>query len=604
MKKFKKIFAFITFTLFVAAVLFALSSCSNEKSITADVTVKYLTSEDYLSGDYEGKLSDTLSVSNDEKGYAVFDLTLLDMKNITESAKGKVTMQFSSEGGDDFTYKVEEIPTGDNTDENNEVTTEFRIRSGEDKTRKLRFVVSVSKKTSGAVNVRFRFVANSQTTAVNGVKGRMGKSISASVAVGNYVSESVGLEFQKSSDGSYYSVVGLGSEKRDIIKIPEKYEDLPVKEIAPNTFNGVVYLKQIILSPEIVKIGSSAFANCTSLQKIVIPSSVTVIEENAFDGCQSISYYCEAAQKPSGWSDDWIREGAYVSWKYSRFFEFQLSDSGDSYILNTAKGATGDVVIPDKYIGLSVTEIGYQAFMDSTGLIGITIPDSVTAIGTGAFYNTGIYNNSANWENNALYIGKHLIKVNSASGSFTVKEGTLSVSGSAFRELTALTSVTLPSSVASIGNYAFEGCTALTKITVQEGVKYIGDRAFKDCDALTAITVPNSVTKLGTRVFEDCDKLDEVTIGDGVTVITSYMFIYCDSIHTIRLGTGVEKIEKLAFQCVSLEYLYIPYEDGKSWYRTMSSKYDGGSKETAATWPETAAEYFMYKYQNYYWYKK
>lgn len=584
--------------------VFSLFSCSNEQMITADAQVKYLTAEEYLSGDYEGKLRDSIQVANGEKGYAVFDLTLSEMKNISEKAKGTVTMEITSSGGEDFSYKVEEFPTDDVTDKNNTVTSVIRIRSGEEKERKFRFIISLSKVTSGAVNVRFIFVANSQTTAVNGVKGRMGKRISGSVTVGNYVGESLNLEFQKSADGSYYSVVGLGTEKKDVIKIPEKHEELPVKEIAPNTFNGVGYLKEIILSPQIEKIGSGAFNGCTSLRKIVIPSSVSVIGENAFDGCESVSYYCEAAEKPSGWSADAILEGAHVSWKYSRFFEFQLAESGDGYILNSGKGATGDVVIPDKYLGLPVIEVGYQAFMDSTGLNGITIPDSVIGVGTGAFYNTGIYNNKANWENGVLYIGNHLIKVDSASGAFTVKEGTKSISGSSFKKLTSLTSVTLPDSVTSIGNYAFAECTALEEIEIQEGVKYIGDCAFKECEKLTSITVPNSVTNLGVQVFAKCIGLEEATIGDGVTIITSHMFMNCDSVRTIRLGSGVEKIEKLSFPCISLEYLYIPYEDGKNWYRTMSSKYEGGEKEISATWPESAAELFMFRFQNYYWYKK
>ena len=49
-------------------------------------------------------------------------------------------------------------------------------------------------------------------------------------------------------------------------------------------------------------------------------------------------------------------------------------------VLEMYLGAGGDVIIPD-----NVTDIGYGAFEDCTGLTSIVIPDGVTAIGMGVF---------------------------------------------------------------------------------------------------------------------------------------------------------------------------------------------------------------------------
>ena len=50
--------------------------------------------------------------------------------------------------------------------------------------------------------------------------------------------------------------------------------------------------------------------------------------------------------------------------------------------------------------------------------------NSVTNIGNHAFGATGYYNDPANWENNVLYIGKHLIDVNATDDTrYVIKKG-------------------------------------------------------------------------------------------------------------------------------------------------------------------------------------
>ena len=588
--------------LVVLTVAVCLFSCSDDQKITADATVKYLTEEDYLSGDIDGRLKDSLEITFGQKGYAVIDLTLSKMKNITEKAKGTVTVKFTSTGENDFSYKIEEFPTGDYTEENNTVTSEFRIRSGEEKTRSLRFIVSVSKPTTGKIHVSFRFTANSQTTAVNGETGRLGKSVGGDITVSKTVKAPSKLEFAFSSDGSYYTVVGVGGESGETIDIPDTYNGLPVKEIAPNTFNNVTYLKEVTLPAELKKIGDGAFKGCTALEKVVIPISVTEIGENAFDNCSVLSLYCEASAKPSGWKNNFAPSGTYVSWKYSRSFSFKLTEKGDSYCLESAKGAAGDLVIPDKYLKLPVTEIASEAFKDCDKLTGITLPDSVTAVGSEAFANTGVYNKSANWVSGELYIGNILIAIKyPVSGSYTVKSGTKGIGGGVFKGFSGLTNVTLPDSVLAIGDYAFSGCTKLTAITVPEKVTYIGGFAFENCDTVTEINVPNSVTTLGKKAFSSCDKLKYVTIGDGVTLITTHMFLDCVSLDTVRLGEGVTKIEPQSLHgCLKVSMVIMP---GAKWYCSTKDNATSGI-EVSNNYATTNADNLSFKYQMYYWYRK
>ena len=117
-------------------------------------------------------------------------------------------------------------------------------------------------------------------------------------------------------------------------------------------------------------------------------------------------------------------------------------------------------------ISNSVTSIGDSAFRSCSSLTSVTIPDSVTSIGSSAFDNTAYYYNSNNWVNNVLYIGKHLIEAKSSiSGTYTIKDGTLTIADYAFYNCSSLTSVTIPDSVTSIGFSAFDGCSSLTSVT-------------------------------------------------------------------------------------------------------------------------------------------
>ncbi len=218
----------------------------------------------------------------------------------------------------------------------------------------------------------------------------------------------------------------------------------------------------------VTSIGEDAFYNCKSLTSVTIPDSVTSIGEWAFYGCTSLI----AITIGNGVTS--IGEWAFY-------------------------GCTSltSITIPD-----SVTSIGDYAFSSCTSLTSITIPDSVTGISYSAFYDTGYYNNSSNWENDVLYIGNHLIKAKTSfSGAYTIKEGTKTIAPRAFSSCTSLISITIPDSVTSIGFSAFENCTSITSIKIPDSVTSIGSYAFENCTSITSIKIPDSVTSIGLDAF-------------------------------------------------------------------------------------------------------
>ncbi len=169
------------------------------------------------------------------------------------------------------------------------------------------------------------------------------------------------------------------------------------------------------------------------------------------------------------------------------------------YAFGNAYGVTvnlKEIVIPD-----SVTIIGDYAFENCTNLSSITIPNTIASVGNYAFYNTAWYDKQTD---GLLYIGKVLYEYKGKMPENTniqIKEGTTSITDSAFENCTNLSSITIPEGVTSIGDAAFAYCTNLSSITIPSSVKSIGKRAFWNSTSLNSIIIPNSVTNMGWATF-------------------------------------------------------------------------------------------------------
>ena len=164
-------------------------------------------------------------------------------------------------------------------------------------------------------------------------------------------------------------------------------------------------------------------------------------------------------------------------------------------VLTNYIGNDSNVTIPD-----SVTSIGSYAFYDCSNLQSITIPDSVTSIGESAF------RGCSNLQN------------------ITIPDSVTSIGERAFWDCSNLQSITIPDSVTTIGSQAFQGCSNLQSITIPDSVTSISYKAFKECKSLKSISIPDSVTSIDDRAFENCSNLQSITIPDSVTSISKNAF--------------------------------------------------------------------------------
>ncbi len=112
------------------------------------------------------------------------------------------------------------------------------------------------------------------------------------------------------------SLVFSGSQELESIVIPDT-----IKTIDAYAFSYCASLESVEISSSVSEIEEFAFTDCTCLTSITIPKTVAKMGCSVFEYCTSLkTIYCEAEEKPNGWSDYWIGNEceAEVIWGYKK----------------------------------------------------------------------------------------------------------------------------------------------------------------------------------------------------------------------------------------------------------------------------------------------
>ena len=117
-------------------------------------------------------------------------------------------------------------------------------------------------------------------------------------------------------------------------------------------------------------------------------------------------------------------------------------------------------VLPD-----GLTEIGDDAFADSSTLKAVKFPKTVEKIGNRAF-----------------------------------------------ASCTKIKTINIPDSLISIGERAFYNCTSLAAVVLPEGLSEIKSECFNGCKSIVSMVIPRSVTKIGGGAFSNMTSLEKIYI--------------------------------------------------------------------------------------------
>jgi hypothetical protein len=152
-----------------------------------------------------------------------------------------------------------------------------------------------------------------------------------------------------------------------------------ITSIPGETFAGCTSLEEITIPPNVTSIGEEAFSNCRRLEIVVIPEKVTEINNFAFAECsalESVTFQGEPEVTIGNSSFN-----SCIELKEVNFNDAQVLSIGNNAFFNNNK--LREITLPE-----TVTSIGSYAF-SLTDLREFTIPETVTEgnLGVGIFQN-------------------------------------------------------------------------------------------------------------------------------------------------------------------------------------------------------------------------
>lgn len=409
--------------------------------------------------------------------------------------------------------------------------------------------------------------------------------------IGDYAFHNAGIKQLTLPDPKNVLSIGanvFGAIKIKSINIPKNFK------LSKAMFSTCQQLRSVNFESNWVLIPERCFYYCTNLEEIDI-SKALFIKDSAFLECHSLSvnvipahtYVSACAFMKTGVEDvtiediSEVEEKAFSDCKALKKLTINVPDGpaiADNLCIPKELAAHCTSLQTVAFTGHTenLSSIKAAAFMGTTMLREISLPDSIRTIEQCAFYNSGIKN---------IHLPEDLRQIgNGAFGSSGIKsivvpDRVIKLGRGAFSRCYDLTDVTLPESVTVIPRLAFINCDKLKTISAPN-VAVVCDNAFYNCKMLTAFdfsqvkelgsasfagtsirkaVLSNKLTKLQPSIFCSCKDLQSVDMSacDNIKTISTRCFEDCNKLTDIKLPLNVRKFADGCFESVKFNSLVI-----------------------------------------------
>ncbi len=247
------------------------------------------------------------------------------------------------------------------------------------------------------------------------------------------------------------------------------------------------YEGELVIPEGVTAIGGYAVQGCSLITSVKFPQSLQSIGSSAFSGCSKLT----SLELPQG-----------------------------------------------------VRSIGKDAFFNSA-LKEIHIPEGIESVGYRAFGLTPFYDDTENWDNGMLYVGKHLISAEKITETICqIREGTTVICPGAFRELrVVLQGIIVPSSIKRIEQGAFYTVDPNILTLPDKGIEF-ENGVFSEPETLNVPHVVAPPDAIGGHIF----KMGSLEVKEGVAYIPEgvrsigYQALATEQYETLYISASVEYI--------------------------------------------------------------
>ena len=350
------------------------------------------------------------------------------------------------------------------------------------------------------------------------------------------------------------------------------------------------------------KIADNAFAGNGSITLVTIPATVEAIGSNAFDGVtypiikikattppvlasklpmlsaivppasvkayKAANYWKDMTIIGEGKNDIEVTTSATVDLTEAIMTQAKITPASVTSIKVHGPLTNDDIInalntnMRSCYaIDLSDAEIEALpdgAFNGKIGLLEITLPAGLKAIGNNAFNGCFALRNEVTIPAGVETIGSYAFAgCKNAKFNPALPETLTAIGDYAFQNCANLYAVTLPASLQTIGDHAFEASN-VQEAVLPAGLKTIGAYAFRHCSNITRVTLPDGLTTLGEGAFQQCEALVTADLMNPmeITSIPRYAFDGCSGLRNVYLPFFIESVGDYAFRgCASLRQI-------------------------------------------------